>query len=211
MGLRIAVPVFHVGILKFVMRQLHSVHGLDYEDMLDRLTRYCMEGRLTSHPQFAEIFLHCMALWDSGDNATSVPESITENQFGQGHYLALMKCVLSDMGSAEGLIDELSEVLAGDLQGKRSVAYAEWVEYQKLLITAMSHASRHNNKPVRTKFTASHLAEYGEVDFVDDDGSFRHIAIRPDYISSTPDDFITRIFFGGIDTLRMFGAEKLNQ
>ena len=208
MGLRLAVPVFHVGLLKFVMCQLHSVHGLDYGYMLDLLVGYCTRGHLMSHPQFAEIFLHCMALWDSDNYVPSNPVSIEENQFGQAHYMALMKCVLNDTVSAEGLIDELCEVLAGDLLEKRGTAFAEWVEYQKLLITAMSQASRHNDRPIRTKFTASQLAEYGEVGFVEDDGSFRHVAIRRDYISFTPDDFITRIFFGGIDTLRMFGSAQ---
>lgn len=208
MGLRIAVPVFYGGILKFVMRQFHSMHGLDYGDMLDLLVRYCMDGRLMSHPQFAKIFLHYMALWDSGDNVLPTPAGIKENQFGHAHYLSLMKCVLADTALAKRLIDELCEAIAGELPEGRGAAFAEWAAYQSLLVAAMSQASRHNNHPIRTEFTASQLAEYGEVDFIEDHGSFRHIAIRSDYISYTPDDFIFRIFFGGIDTLSMFGAAR---
>jgi hypothetical protein len=208
MGLRIVVPVFYCGILKFVMNRLHSVYGMGYGDMLDRLVCYCMEGRLTSHPEFARIFLNCMASWDSGDCAHSTTDGIDENQFCHGHYLALMKCALGDTLSADRLVDELCKVLAADLPGKRCDEFAGWVEYQKLLITAMSQASRHNNLPIRSNFTALQLAEYGEVDFVEDMGSFRHVAIRSEYMTFTPDDFIVRVFFGDIDTLRMFGAAK---
>jgi radical SAM superfamily enzyme YgiQ (UPF0313 family) len=208
MGLRIAVPVFYCGILKFVMHRLHCVHGLDYGYMLDLMVSYCMQGLLKSYPEFTKLFLHCMASWDSGNYVPSIPESINENQFCHGHYLALMKCTLSDIASAERLIDELCEVLAGDLLEKHSAVFEEWVKYQKLLLTAMSQASRYNNQPIHTKFTASQLAEYGEVDLVEDDGSFRHITIRRDYMTFTPDDFIIRVFFGDIDTLRLFETVK---
>lgn len=208
MGLRIAVPVFYCGILKFVIRRLHAVYRLDYGAMLDTLVQYCMEGRVTSLPIFGQIFLHYMASSHSPDDAPPAPAGIKENQFGHAHYLGLMKCVLRDAQMAGRLIGELSDLLGRGIADARRVEFAGLVEYQKLLVFAMSQVSRRNSDPIQTNLTSAELSELAGMDIAQDHGSFRLLTVRADYRFFTPDDFVFRIFLGGIDTTCMFAPAQ---
>lgn len=206
MGLRLVVPLFHCGILKFVMARLHAVHGLGYADMLNRLVEYCMEGRVDSHPLFRRIFLHYIDTWDSSQNIVAPPIDIKETQFGGAHYRTLMKVVLQDTSAAGSLISELSMSLSASISGERSTEFNYWIQYQNLLVKAMSQVAFRGAEEIQTTLEASLLLEYAGCGVAEDIGSCRRLRVRADYSTIFPDEFLARIELGSIDTLKMFGG-----
>jgi hypothetical protein len=191
MGLRLAVPVLYCGILKFVIRQLHAVHGLGYAQMLNGLVKYCMEGRVKSHVLFRKMFLHYIDAWNT-------------SQCGEAHYGTLMRVILQDTGAASQLISELAGFLHGGVSDERGTEFTYWVEYQKVLVRAMSQVVRRGADEIQTDLKASHLSDYAGYDVAQDAGSCRWLRVRADYRSSSPDEFLSRILFGSVDTLQMF-------
>jgi len=190
MGLRLVVPVLYCGILKFVIRQLHTVHGLGYAEMLNRLVEYCMEGKVKSHALFRKVFLHYIEAWNS-------------SQCGEAHYGTLMRLLLRDVTAASGLIDELADAIGKGVSGERNTELIYWIEYQKILVKAMSQVALHGAEEIRTDLDASRLFKYSGYHVAQDNGFSRRLRVRADYESVSPDEFLSRILFGGIDTLQM--------
>jgi radical SAM superfamily enzyme YgiQ (UPF0313 family) len=191
MGLRLIVPVLYCGILKFIIRQLNAVHGLSYAEMLNRLVQYCMEGRVESHLLFRNIFLHYIDAWNT-------------SQCGEAHYGTLMRVILRDTNAASQLISELAEFLVGGVSGERSSEFTHWVEYQKLLLRGMSQVALSGAWEAKTDLEGSLLSEYAGYYVAQDTGSCRRLMVRADYRSCSLDDFLSRVLFGGIDTLQIF-------
>jgi len=206
MGLRLAVPLFYCGILKFVMKQLHETYGLGYAKMLDRLVRYCMEGKVESHPVFRRMFLHHNRAWESDEflapQADGIPR--TKTQLGDAHYRTLMRIVLRDTQAAGPLISELAALIGRDSGHEGGVEFSRWVEYQKLLIDAMALATSRVGGELQTSLQASCLREYAGHAVARDSGSERWVTVRAEYKSLSLEEFISRILYAGIDTLQMF-------
>lgn len=207
MGLRLAVPLFHCGLLKFVMGRVHVAGNIGYGQILNRLVEYCMKGPVRSHSLFARIFQHYMTAWDSpgGPEALATESAIVrETQFGDAHYRALIKVVLQDTDAAGTLIAELARVAGGRETCEHCPEFPAWVEYQKLLVTAMGQAAFGGSRDIETVLDASLLAEYAGYEVARDFGPHRRVRVRLGYRSLSADEFVFRILYGGIDTLQMF-------
>lgn len=207
MCLRLAVPLFYCGILKFVMRRLHAVHGLGYPEMLERLVLYCMQGRVRSHDLFRRIFLSYVGSWDSPENFDApLIEGILvrERKFGDTHYRALMKVTIEDENGAGALISEFAEILCEGIDEQHAAEINRWVEYQKLLVQALSQAASGRLGQIRTHLESDMLTEYAGYSIAHDEGHRRQLRVRIDYKSVSLDALAFRVAYGTIDTLEMF-------
>jgi len=102
------------------------------------------------------------------------------------------------------LISELAECVGRGVSGERSTECDCWVEYQKLLVKAMSLVAYRGAREIQTGLEASRLLAYAGYDVAQDVGYCRLLRIRPEYSSLFPDEFLARIELGSVDTLQMF-------
>jgi hypothetical protein len=197
MALRLVVPLFYCGILKFVLQRLNAVYGLSYSNMLGRLVDYCRAGRVKSHAPVRSVFLHYLNAWNSGE-------------FAEAHYGTLMKIILQKVEAAESLIAELFSVAAAGVCGENDEDVIGWIAYQNLLVRAMAQAVFGVADQIQTDLPASLLRACEPRLVADDLDGNRRLSIRADYLSLPFDEFSSRILFGSIDTLRIFVPDERN-
>ena len=206
-GLRLAVPLFYCGILKFIMTRLHAVCGLSYGEMFDVLLDYCIDGKIRSFPLFSQVFANYMASWDSAGNYDApLISGILEGSIPRDtvHYQALMKVLANDPEAATALVDELTQELFQAVEAGPLPDFQDWLEYQQLLVEAISRVVQHGAIDLQTGLDRTRLAEYLGEEVPADAGSTKtRLEIRPEYRNAPFDVFVFRISYGSVDTLRL--------
>ena len=212
MALRLVVPLLYCGLLKFIMRQLNTRYSLGYGEMLDRLVEYCMAGKIKSNATFRQIFLSHIEAWKSPISNLPPPSDnplIKESQFADdAHYRALMKVVLQSPDTARSLITELAVCAADGATDQTADDLVAWIEYQELLIRAMSRAIFGRAEEIQTGMTSAQLDEYAGGHVAEDIGPNRRLRLHPNCRYLSPDGFIFRISYGSIDSLQLFSKRE---
>lgn len=208
-GLMIVVPIFYFGILRFVIERLRSVYGVPYGRMLDQLTRYCLEGRLESHPQVRRLFLNYVETWrEPADYDTELLRSITgtvDGYPGPHHYQAIMRALMNDVAITGALVEELAHLLAA--LAERPVDPAEletWIAYQKLIVAAMAQAAGGAPGEVSTDCDVETLRRCAGSTVLIEENGRRKLRVRPKFKRYTFTDFLFQHLYGTFNTLTMF-------
>lgn len=209
MGLTALVPVLNAGLLKFLLRRFHQVHGLSYRRMLDRLLDYCLAGEIRSNPLFQRVFANLIDSWKSPQAfdlklLQSILGEVSVHH-GTPHYQALMRVLVDDAASARLLVEELGSVLL-QLVGPDvdAVEFRGWIEYQQIVIEAVCQAAKGEPGEVRTTLGRSRLQDYAGSGLVIRPGDV--LRVRQVFEGYTFNLFIYYLQYGCIDTLEMFDS-----
>lgn len=207
MGLTALVPVLQGGLLKFLLRQLHQVHGLSYVGMIDGLLDYCLEGKVRSSPLFQQVFTNLIESWKSPqafdrELLRSILGQISI-QHGTPHYQALMRVLVDDAAATRSLIEELGGVLRRQVRpAPQAPEWGRWIEYQQIILEAVGQAAKGEPGEVPTRLGQESLRDYAGSGIVI--RGDQALQVRKVFEGYSFNLFIYYLQYGCIDTLEMF-------
>jgi radical SAM superfamily enzyme YgiQ (UPF0313 family) len=215
--LRLAVPVFHGALLKFLCRRLHDIHGISYFSILDCLVEYCLDRTPRVFPAFWQLFWNYIDSWDCPANYN--PDLIraalgSDTPRESLHYHAIMKVIAADVEGARALVRECAGILAARFGHRVSEPFNELVEYQEIIVDAVCQAINGMPGEVVTALSAARVRKFAGGSIGREERSMTVLRVKKYYYGAPSDVVAFRISYGSIDTLDMFettGAEDATQ